>query len=599
MAKVRSLLGILFPSALWTKWFTYWWCVSAAVLLLFDLLWMAQTTFRPFTMLPYYPYFLLCATLLALPALFSRRSWVSLIVLLLVNTWQVCNLMYCNTYLNAIPAQSYLLAGNLTDFTDSVFDSFRWQYLLLPLLSIVAAGFSRGYKEDGKKSHWKPYCITVGVFAFLSWASDCWRGGPLAYMESLSNECYKATCIAPVYSLGGYIIHDVAAGLGEISPEDRAMVDAWLSKQKEINKLSVDSDLTRPKNIVIVFCESLESWVIGKRVDGVELTPVLNSLIADSTTFYAPNVVTQAASGRSIDAQLLMLAGMLPMQNTVFAFKAHDNRYFTLPKAMKSRGGTSLLLTCDKPHTWNQLNVSRAFGFDTFFHETSWENTEPVGRDKRLSDGEFIRQAVERMKKGDVWRDGQQALVMLVTYSGHNPFRLPEKLQRVKFDEKYPEIVRNYMITASYTDNSLLTLINYLKSRPDWNETMVVITGDHEGLAGERKMLVKDAHAGALVDPVEHTPFIVLNSPVPGRYDGSVGQVDIYSTILDLMGWDDYEWRGMGQSMFDPSFSGVAIGKAGDIQGDADSIAPAMLRHLRSARQVSDRILRYNLLNQY
>lgn len=80
-------------------------------LLAFDLLWMSQTTFRPFCFLPFWPYLLLATTLLALPALFTKSRWVHAALLLIVDGVMVANLMYCRTYFNAIPAQSYLLAG--------------------------------------------------------------------------------------------------------------------------------------------------------------------------------------------------------------------------------------------------------------------------------------------------------------------------------------------------------------------------------------------------------------------------------------------------------------------------------------------------------
>ena len=50
----------------------------------------------------------------------------------------ICNLMYCRTYFTAIPLDSYLLAGNLSDFKASVVDSMRWYDILLPLSTLAA-----------------------------------------------------------------------------------------------------------------------------------------------------------------------------------------------------------------------------------------------------------------------------------------------------------------------------------------------------------------------------------------------------------------------------------------------------------------------------
>lgn len=60
--------------------------------------------------------------------------------------------------------------------------------------------------------------------------------------------------------------------------------------------------------------ESLESWVLNLTVENQEITPYLNKLLKEPSTLYAPHVLTQVNGGRSIDAQLLMLAGLLPLQ---------------------------------------------------------------------------------------------------------------------------------------------------------------------------------------------------------------------------------------------------------------------------------------------
>lgn len=599
--RIVRLLKVLLPSSLWTRRFAFWWVASLATLLAFDLLWMGQTTFRPMNHLPFWPYLLLASSLLALPAMLTRRSWPMVALLLVADVVMVANLMYCRTYFNAIPAQSYLLVGNLADFTESVADQFRWYDLSLPLLTVIAAVAARRMRVGrGKRPAAGPYLATVGALCFLAWLSDCWRGGPLKHIEALSVNCYKSTCIAPIYTIAGYVIHDLTRTHEQLAPEKAEEVYQWLAEHEKLASQQDADSLTCQRagrrNLVVILCESLESWPIEATVEGVELTPYLNSLIADSTTFYAPNVVTQAANGRSIDGQLLILAGMLPMRNTVYSYVAADNRFHTLPEAIKEKGGRSYILTCDKPHVWNQTRVARAFGVDTLLHDTSWDNNEPVGIARRLSDGGFMAQSVEKLRRCEIWPEGERAFVMWVTYSGHNPFRLPEKLRRVEFKGDYPETVKNYMTTANYTDHSLSTLIEYLKTRADWAETMVVITGDHEGLAGGRKTIVKNKQARGLVDPGQHTPLIILNSPVAGRYEGEMGQVDIYTTLLDLMGLDDFKWRGMGLSVIGSSHPGVAVGFADDVQGDTSGVDGAVLDHLKRARDVSDRILRFDLL---
>lgn len=591
----------IFPKSLWSSGFIYWWIVSLASVLMFDIFWMMQTTFGPFQFPAFWPVLLLNATILSFPSVFSRNGIWNTLLLLLFDVLFIANLMYCRTYFNAIPLHSYGLAGNLSDFTASVADSFKWYFIFLPLLTVGAYLFYVFFMPKSRRlPAVLPYVAFIAALGFFCWVADIWHGGARSNMERMRASSHDGTSIAPVYSIPGFLIYDYLSSNHKQTEEETRMVNDWLSFHESLTKKpvsdSLENSMERRKNLVILLCESFESWPIELKVEGKEVTPYLNSLLKDSTTFYAPKVVSQVGPGRSIDGQLLLLAGMLPMRNNVYSYAAEENVFFTLPKKIKDEGGRAYVLTCDKPYVWNLANIDRAFGVDTLISAADFHNNEPVGNTRRLSDGGLMKQSVEKMKKGEIWPEGEQAFLMWVTYSGHNPFKLPEKLHKIELNGDYPEIVKNYIITANYTDSSLSTLIEYLKSRSDWNETMVVITGDHEGLASDRKTALANPETSKFVDAGQHVPLIILNSPQGGRHDGEMGEVDIYSTITDLMGWDDYKWQGMGMSALNPSHSGVAIGSSDEVNGNPEDVDPAVLDHLKKARDISDMILKYDLL---
>ena len=74
--------------------------------------------------------------------------------------------------------------------------------------------------------------------------------------------------------------------------------------------------------------------------------------------------------------------------------------------------------------------------------------------------------------------------------------------------------MRDYMMMAHYTDSAIGTLLSYLRSRPDYDRTLIVITGDHEGLAMDRAAILDNPDARGIVSPGQYTPLIVVNSPV-------------------------------------------------------------------------------------
>lgn len=76
--------------------------------------------------------------------------------------------------------------------------------------------------------------------------------------------------------------------------------------------------------------------------------------------------------------------------------------------------------------------------------------------------------------------------------------------------------MEDYLYVTHFTDQALGAMINYLRGRPDWDDTMVVITGDHEGLAEHRASLASSPEGQGVVSTMPVVPFIVVNSPVGG-----------------------------------------------------------------------------------
>ncbi len=564
--------------------------------IVFDILWSMETTFRCMSNPALYVNSLLWSLLLACPYSIFRKIWIQGVIMLLLDILLEANLMYCRTYFSAIPLESYFHVGNLKDFQASVWDSVRWSDILLPIITVATLWFA-AKNRNRRNPGLGVYAIVTIVSALLSWILAAVGGGYKAQISKMEESCYYSTCVVPVYTIFGNIIYLLTQNSSaELTDDDVTEIEAWLNAKEALRPYTAlpDSVSTR-KNLVIILCESLESWVLQKDVNGKPITPYLNSLIEDSATLYAPKVLTQVAAGRSIDCQLLVNAGMLPMLQSVYSMKYPHSTYKTLAKAMKERDNArSYILSCDKPIVWNQEAIGKAFGIDTLLHRGSWHNDEMVGNPAKLSDGSFLRQSVDKLKDGEIWKVGENAFLQLVTYSGHNPFRLPDKLKDPSFSvpETWKEKAADYVTMAHYTDASLEPFIEYLKSRPDYDSTIIVITGDHEGLAAHRADLLKDAAMQGIIDENQFTPLIILNSPIAGKYDQVMGQIDIYPTLLQLMGLNDYDWKGMGQSIFEKDKPAYAISSMTNyLIGDSSGVSDKVKENIATARKISDKII--------
>lgn len=563
----------------------------------FDVIWCMDTTFASFSFFETYATKIIATLALAGVYALTRCRWAQIVVMALLDVLLVANLMYFRTYYSAIPASSYLEAGNLADFKASVTDSLRWADIVLPLITIATAVMAFRYKTTKRQpltAVLKWWAAPLAGFALLLTGVNLCKGGFHKSLRSVRQSAYLCSADAPIFSVFGCIWYDITDAAEPITPEKQTEIERWLASQPKHQP--ADSVTEKRSNLLIVFAESLESWVLEKKVDGKEITPCLNRLLKEKSTLYAPNVLTQVKGGRSIDAQLMICSGLLPLMSGTYSSLYYDNTFYTLQKAMRGlKHSRSYLLTIDKVSTWNQGAVARSFGTDTIISYHDFKMTEAFGTHKRIGDASFFQQCREKIERGEVWKPGESVYMQFVTYSGHAPFKLPDHLRTITFPASIPEKAADYMTTAHYTDKAIGDFVAYLKTLPQYKETIVVIVGDHEGLASYRQELVGNPACRGLVSDKQLTPFIVLNSPVGMRYDKFMGQIDIYPTLLNLMQLDAYRWHGLGQSILDPRKQGVAVGSVMNVEGTGSD---KEVERLKEAHTVSDYMLRYDWLKR-
>lgn len=597
--------------------------------LIFNTLWCLETTFTPFSHPEMWLSTITATGLLLIPLVFFRMWKTEIVIFFLLDILFIANLAYFNTYFNAIPLSSYALAGNLSDFGDSVAASFRLKYLLLPLTSFAALWIlvrNRARLRRLSAQARRTYIDVVALLFFTLLLLTVPHGGFRQRIKTMRNNAYQYGNIVPNFTVFGSLAYDLTTINPQMTPWEKALIDTFIASTPSLP----DIDAAPRKNVVFILVESLESWPLEATIEGQEITPNLNRLLTDSTTLYAPNVLTQVRSGRSIDGQLIYLTGLLPMLSGVYSTEHPDNTYPSLQKAMKqSAGTTSYLVTSDKIQTWNQEGVAKALGVERMLSRPDFRMEETSGKHKRMGDRALMRQLVEKMKSGEVWPQGENAFLQIVTFTSHTPFKIDDRQKGVHFSGKIPELMNDYMTSVHYTDEALGILLGYLKSRPDYKETMIVIVGDHEGLANGRKEVADSPAGKGVVSPYQLTPLIVVNSPVGGKYMPVMGQVDVYPTLLSLLNLGSYGWHGLGHSIFDPERRPVAVGSRMDIltgipayrkasvaSGDSTWFAPMpsgfvprdfnknenesrkQLKRAQDAHETGDLILQYNYLEQ-
>lgn len=573
----------------------------------FNMLWCTLSTFTPFSKIETYLDTVLVSLFLLLPLICFRAVKVTLFVFVLLDCLLMSNLMYFRTYFTAIPLDSYLLVGNLSDFTGSVLDSWRMTDLFFPF-STIAAGWlwRRDFKCSAyssipvKAKPWHVFGRYMALIIIISLipAVRIWsQNGFKAAYEKLQ-DAYLHTCNIPMYTIFGSLYYDYTCDNIVYTPEIKQRIDSWLASKTDCK--SVLPQIYVRDNCIFVLAESLESWVLEKTVEGQEITPNLNRMLKDSSVIYAPHVLSQVKGGRSIDAQLLFNSGLLPINSGPYSIKFPESYYPSLVKAFKEKyeGAKAYSLTVDKPMVWNQCVIAPVLGFDSLVSKSCFVQEEPVGSRKQVGDRAFLRQCLGKIQQNEVWNDSGNTFLQCITYSGHNPFILPDSLKQVSFSPEVPEVLNNYMTMANYTDRALGEFIACLRADKRFDNTLIVIMGDHEGLATQRKELCNDPVGKHIVSDKSFVPLIILNAPFCMYYGKVMGQVDVYPTLRDLLGLNDYWWKGVGESIFNPQKPDFDVDPQLNIVGDMVGIPDEEVRMAKKAWEISDLIIRYDYLGR-
>lgn len=558
----------------------------------FDLQWCLATTFSSFSYPTTYLSKLFLASVLVFPLVAGLPRWVATGLAAATDLFLVANLLYFRTYFTIIPLDSYALAGNLRDFTDSILASLRWADAVYPLTTGIAtlAVYRLPRQRFGRRDTFRYLRLPLLTALAIGLLILCNGGFRRSYEKML---IHRQMSVTPTYSIPGSLLYEAVREEVTFSPRLAAEIDGRLARQPASQPPVLPAPPRR--NIIVILAESFESWVLERDAAGVEITPCLNRLLRERGVVYAPRVQTQVKGGHSIDAQLLVSAGLLPIDDGCWSARYPHAAYPTLVKAFRRRhpAARAAIFTPDNPIVWNQMIVAREFGYDTLLAHKAFRAGLTTGRGsrRRICDGPLFEQCLEKLAQPDLLpQDGSAPFfIQIVTYSGHSPFVIPEELRQATFSEAFPERLRDYLTAANYTDRAIGAFVDSLRRRPLFDDTLIVITGDHEGLASDRAAFASCRAGRGLVSEGRFTPLIVLNAPVSLRYDEIIGQIDIYPTLLDLMGLNDYHWHGLGRSILRTEAPCAAADQHLRIIGDADE---ATQTRLKEAWSLSDRIIR-------
>jgi phosphoglycerol transferase MdoB-like AlkP superfamily enzyme len=309
----------------------------------------------------------------------------------------------------------------------------------------------------------------------------------------------------------------------------------WFSRHRAVDR----NPLAKGRNLIMVQCESLQYFVIGLRVNGIEITPNLNRFVRECV--YFRNAWNQTAGGLSSDSEFMANTGMFPAPSGAAYTEFDSNDYNSLPWNMRAKGYRTVAFQGTYGPFWNSLIMHHRLGFERDYSRNTIPNSEIIGLG--LSDKVIFSETLKVLAQV---KDPFYAFV--VTLSSHHPFdfegtddgglALPQELKGT--------LVGNYLLSIHYFDREFGRFVDGLRRKKLLDKSLVVVYGDHPAIPAEYRKEMGKLLGMKMENSIDwkKTGRVPLMFRLPGKKritgisDIDTGQIDILPTVAGLMGLD-------------------------------------------------------------
>lgn len=281
-------------------------------------------------------------------------------------------------------------------------------------------------------------------------------------------------------------------------------------------------------HVVIVVLESVRSDVLGKRVGGKPVAPNLEALAAAGGAV-APaysHVAFTTASLKSILAGSLvprrgdpsLFAELERAGYRIGVFSGQPEDFGDISETVAMRENADLFVDAEA------LREERAFSF--------------AAQGSLLVDEAILLREFDRaLGQPDTWR--QPHFLYLNFQSAHFPYHhpgVPERIGRPPLARSEihaanaERVAETYWNAVAHADAHLGLLVERLKRLGVWENTVLLVTGDHGEALFEDGFL---GH-GHVIDEAQYATFLVANRPLAGLR-APIAISDYRGVLLDLL----------------------------------------------------------------
>tara|TARA_R110002126_G_scaffold69492_2_gene175415 strand:- start:2319 stop:4250 length:1932 start_codon:yes stop_codon:yes gene_type:complete len=316
---------------------------------------------------------------------------------------------------------------------------------------------------------------------------------------------------------------------------DQQVIDKLVMPIKSYN----NNPKTKP-NIVVFIVESYGREYIGafnKKAnipDYKSHAPFLDSLAQHSLIY-----TNAYANGRqSIHGMSSVLAGIPSFKDAFTSSPYPKQKIESLVSTLKGEGYDTSFFHGAANGSMGFLGFSNILGIDHYYGRTEFNDDSQFDGFWGIWDEPFLQ-----FMKNTLDKKKTPFFASVFTVSSHEPYNIPKKYKN-RFKEGGVPIHK----CAEYTDFALKRFFDEAKKQPWFDNTIFVLVADH----------CNQIFYDEFQKPMNRfaVPILIYkpNSEYVGVDDQWAQQIDIYPTILDMIGYDK-PFRSWGRSLIDKKTS--------------------------------------------
>lgn len=523
--------------------------------LAFSSLWNSPVDFFVFYLAKLSP-----AVFIASFVFITRRKWWLVPVCFLLDIWLIADSIYYRANGFFLDMDTIAMAGNMAGFWSSVTAYINWVVYAIvatTLLLCISLGLSSKVKIVNTNRSWRCFVMGISVVLVLG-LYNCFWG-------------YQNTKETSVGAKDGWKYNFITASKQTAMGNNPAINSQWVEAQSPLHFfpallfsyayglyyhgscvtltdmdknmiakfISDKSQLIPDGNLIIIVGESYESWVIGMEdEEGKKVVPYMTKYANVNNSLYCNKIRSQAMAGTSGDGQMIINTGLLPISSGAACMTYGNNEWPNIVENLYMTG--YVVNPC--VNVWNQKQMTEKYGYRHNIQNSA--HVRAVGDSVVFAMASIVLDSCPKPFS-----------MQIITETTHTPFDCGGRAN-MHFPTEMPDNLRNYLNCMHYADSCMGVFLSRIERDSLLNNTTIVITGDHTIF---KKTLLMEYQQFAqkynypIPQDESYCPLIIMSPKIDGniKIDELCYQMDIYPTIINLVGEERYRWKGFGVNLLD------------------------------------------------